>query len=45
MEQGPLEKQTVTQLVRSGHFVTDSQSVCPSWPRAPNCDSWPYLCF
>jgi hypothetical protein len=24
---------------RSGHFITDSQSVCPSWPRAPNCDS------
>jgi len=30
----------------SGHVIlllTISQSVCPSWPRAPNCDSWPYF--
>jgi len=29
--------------VRSGHFITDSQSVCPSWPRVPISDSWPYF--
>jgi hypothetical protein len=27
----------------SCHFIADSQSVFPSWPRAPNSDSWPYL--
>jgi hypothetical protein len=27
----------------SGHFTSDSQSVCPSWSRAPNCDAWPYF--
>jgi hypothetical protein len=29
--------------VRSGHFITDSQSVSPSWPLAHNCDSWLYF--
>jgi len=24
-------------------LLTVSQSVCPSWPRAPNCDSWSYF--
>lgn len=24
-------------------LLTISQSVCRSWPRAPNSDSWPYL--
>jgi len=29
--------------IRSGHFITDSPSVCPSWSRAPNYDWWPYF--
>jgi hypothetical protein len=32
--------------VRSGQVIllrTISQSVSPSWPRAPNYDSWPYF--
>jgi hypothetical protein len=31
---------------RSGQVIllsTANQSVCPSWPRVPNCDSWPYF--
>jgi hypothetical protein len=27
----------------AGQVITDSQSVCPSWPRAPSCDSWSYF--
>jgi len=30
-------------LGRSDHIITDNQSVSPSWPRAPNYDSWPYV--
>jgi hypothetical protein len=29
--------------IRSGHFITVSQSICPSCPAAPNFDSWPYF--
>jgi len=29
--------------VRSCHVITDSQSVCLSWPRSPDCDSRPYF--
>jgi hypothetical protein len=24
-------------------LLTINQSVCPSWPQAPNCDSWSYF--
>jgi len=37
---------SIADQVRSGQVIlllTISQSVSPSWPRVPNCDSWPYF--
>jgi hypothetical protein len=41
-----LQLQVTSLAIRSGQVIlllTDIQSIIPSWPRAPNCDSWP--CF